>query len=151
MDLGIQGRKALVYGGSRGMGRAIALRLARERVAVTIAARTLETLSRAAVELTAQAGVPVNFVVADITRSEGREAALRACPAPDILINIADGPAPGDFRDWSREDWIKAFDAMMLGPILMMQAVVDGMLARDFGRISRARPIARAALPASTT
>ncbi len=135
MDLGIQGKKALVYGGSRGMGRAIALRLARESVAVTIAARTRETLSRAADELSAQAGNPVTFVVADITQPEGRDAALGACPAPDILINIADGPAPGDFRDWIREDWIKACDAMMLGPILMMQAVVDGMIARGFGRI----------------
>ena len=135
MDLGIQGRKALVYGGSRGMGRAIALRLARENVAVTIAARTRETLARAADELTAQTGTPVAFVVADITKPEGRDAALRACPEPDILINIADGPAPGDFRDWTRDDWIRACDAMMFGPILMMQAVVDGMVARSFGRI----------------
>jgi 3-oxoacyl-[acyl-carrier protein] reductase len=135
MDLGIEGRKALVFGGSRGMGRAIALRLASEKAAVTIAARTRETLVRAAGELTAQAGIPVACVAADITLPEGRAAALAACPEPDILINNADGPSPGDFRNWTREEWIKACDAMMFGPIFMMQAVVDGMMARRFGRI----------------
>jgi 3-oxoacyl-[acyl-carrier protein] reductase len=135
LDLGIKGKHALVYGGSRGMGRAIALQLAREGAAVTIAARNPETLRRAAAELSAAAGIPVRAVAADITEERGREAALAACPAPDILINNADGPAPGDFRTWTREDWIKACDAMMLGPIFMMRAVVDGMIERGFGRI----------------
>ena len=124
-----------MFGGSRGMGRAIAFALAREGAAVTIAARTEQTLAQAAAEMSAQVAIPVRYVVADITREEGREAALRACPAPDILINNADGPAPGDFREWTREDWIAACDAMMFGPIFMMQAVVDGMMARQFGRI----------------
>lgn len=135
MDLGLKERRALVFGGSRGMGRAIAQRLALEGAAVTIAARTQETLARAAEELAVAAGRRVHFVVADITRPEGRAAALAACAEPDILVNNADGPAPGDFRKWTREDWIAACDAMMLGPIFMMQAVVDGMMARRFGRI----------------
>lgn len=125
----------MVFGGSRGMGRAIALQLAREGAAVTIAARNPDTLARAAGELSAAAGVTVHAVVADITEARGREAALAACPAPDILVNNADGPAPGDFHTWTREDWIKACDAMMFGPILMMRAVVDGMIERRFGRI----------------
>ncbi len=135
MDLGIQGRTALVFGGSRGMGRAIAQRLAHEGVAVTLAARNPETLARAAAEMAAEAGTAVAWASADISSEKGRSTALAACPAPDILINNADGPAPGDFHDWSRDDWIKAIDTMMLGPILMMQAVVDGMIARKFGRI----------------
>ena len=135
MDLGIRSRKALVFGGSRGMGRAIALCLAREGATVTIAARNPETLRRAAGELSAEAQNPVGFVCADISNEAGREAALAACPAPDILINNADGPAPGDFHDWTREDWIAAFDTMMIGPIMMMRSVVDGMIARRFGRI----------------
>ena len=65
----------------------------------------------------------------------GRSAALAACPEPDILLNNADGPLPGDFRDWSRDDWIAALDAMMLSPIEMMRLTVDGMMARGFGRI----------------
>lgn len=135
MDLGIKGRTALVFGGSRGMGRAIATRLAREGVAVTIAARNPQTLALAAGEITTKVGQPVAWVSADISTESGRNAALAACPMPDILINNADGPAPGDFHDWTRADWIAALDAMMLGPIMMMQAVVDGMIARKFGRI----------------
>lgn len=135
MDLGIRGRSALVWGGSRGMGRAAALALAREGVAVTIAARNPETLARAAAELSAAAGISVAAVRSDITSAEGRAAALAACPAPDILVNNADGPAPGDFRRWSRADWVRTLDAVMLGPIFMIREVLDGMIERRFGRI----------------
>ena len=74
-------------------------------------------------------------VAGDITTPEGRAAALAACPSPDILVNNAGGPPPGDFRNWSREDWIKALDANMLTPIELIKATVDGMIARKFGRI----------------
>src|SRR5467141_3022074 len=67
--------------------------------------------------------------------AEGRQAALRACAAPDILVNNAGGPPPGDFRDWDRETWIKALEANMIAPILLIRAVVDGMMANSFGRI----------------
>src|SRR5258708_20668594 len=80
-------------------------------------------------------GARVTRVAADITTGAGRAAALAACPEPDILLNNADGPAPGDFRDWSRDEWIAALDAMMLSPIEMMRLTVDGMMTRGFGRI----------------
>ena len=60
---------------------------------------------------------------------------LAACPEPDILVNNAGGPPPGDFRDWDRDDWIKALDANMLTPIELIKATVDGMIERGFGRI----------------
>ena len=60
---------------------------------------------------------------------------LKACPDPDILVNNAGGPPPGDFRNWTRDDWIKAIDANMLTPIELIKATVDGMMARKFGRI----------------
>ena len=60
---------------------------------------------------------------------------LKACPEPDILVNNAGGPPPGDFRNWTRDDWIKAIDANMLTPIELIKATVDGMMARKFGRI----------------
>jgi 3-oxoacyl-[acyl-carrier protein] reductase len=136
MDLGIAGRKALLFGASRGMGRACAMQLAREGVDVTLVARTEGPLAEAAAAIrTACPGVRVTAVVGDLTRLEGRAAALEACPAPDILLNNADGPLPGDFRNWSRDDWMAAIDAMMLGPIEMMRLTVDGMMARRFGRI----------------
>jgi 3-oxoacyl-[acyl-carrier protein] reductase len=135
MDLGIRGRKALVFGGSRGLGRAAALSLACEGAEVTIAARNRETLERAAADIAGKSGSRVTPVVADLTKPEGRAAALAACATPDILINNADGPAPGDFRNWTRDTWIETLDSVMLGPIMMMRAVVDGMMERRFGRI----------------
>jgi 3-oxoacyl-[acyl-carrier protein] reductase len=135
MDLGIKGRKALVCAASKGLGRACAMSLAREGVDVTILARGKEALDKAADEIRKASGVKVTALVADITTAEGRAAALAACPAPDILVNNAGGPPPGDFRDWKREDWIKAVDANMLTPIELIKATVDGMIARKFGRI----------------
>src|SRR3546814_908598 len=135
MDLGIRGRKALVCAASKGLGRACALSLAQEGVEVTIVARTPGPLEQAAEEIRAATGVAVNAVATDITTAEGRRLALEACPQPDILINNAGGPPPGDFRDWGRDDWIKALDANMLTPIELIKATVDGMMQRRFGRI----------------
>ena len=135
MDLGIRGKKALLSGASRGLGKACALALAREGVDVTIVARTRDVLERTAAEIREATGVKVTPVAGDITTKAGRSAALAACPQPDILLNNADGPLPGDFRDWSRDDWIAALDAMMLSPIEMMRLTVDGMMARGFGRV----------------
>ncbi|MBV8097478.1 MAG: SDR family oxidoreductase [Acetobacteraceae bacterium] len=135
MDLGIAGRKAIVCAASQGLGRACALALAREGVLVVINARRPEPLARTAEEIRRETGAQVTPVACDITTEEGRAAALAACPEPDILVNNAGGPPPGDFRNWSREDWIRALDANMLTPIFLIKAVIDGMCGRKFGRI----------------
>ena len=80
-------------------------------------------------------GVTVVAVTGDIATEAGRKAALAACPEPDILVNNAEGRLPGDFRTWTRDDWIAALDTMMLSHIEMMRLTVDGMMARGFGRI----------------
>ena len=135
MDLGIKGRKAIVCGASKGLGQACAISLAREGVELTICARTAETLEKTASDIRATTGVRVATVACDIVSEAGRAAVLKACPEPDILINNAGGPPPGDFRQWSREDWIKALDANMLTAIMLIKGTVDGMIARKFGRI----------------
>ena len=135
MDLGLAGKRALVCAASKGLGRACAMSLAREGVAVTITARTAATLEQTAADIRAATGASVTAVAGDITTEAGRAAALAACPDPDILVNNAGGPPPGDFRQWEREDWIKALDANMLTPIFLIRAVVDGMASRKFGRI----------------
>jgi len=137
MELGIFGRRALVCGASRGLGHACAMALAQEGVAVTIVARGAEALEATAAELRkiGGSGTAISTVAADITTPEGRAAALAVCPQPDILVNNAGGPPPGDFRDWSRDDWLNAIDANMLTPIELIKATVDGMIERKFGRI----------------
>jgi 3-oxoacyl-[acyl-carrier protein] reductase len=90
---------------------------------------------QAADEIGNACGREVHWLACDITTPQGRAAALAACPQPDILINNAGGPPPGDFRDWDRDTWLKAIDANMLTPIELIKATVDGMIARKFGRI----------------
>lgn len=135
MNFGISGKRALVTGGSRGMGRACAAALAAEGAEVYIVARKLPVLEQAASEIAAATGSKVVPVQGDITTPEGRIAALAACPAPDILINNGDGEPPGDFREWDRARWITALDRMMLAPIEMIRLTVDGMMDRRFGRV----------------
>ena len=136
MDMGIAGKWALVCAASKGLGKGCAQALVREGVHVVITARGHAALQATAAELRAlNPAVTVLAVAGDITTPEGRAAALAACPQVDILINNAGGPPPGDFRDWDREAWLKALDANMLTPIALIQAVIDPMAQRSFGRI----------------
>jgi 3-oxoacyl-[acyl-carrier protein] reductase len=80
-------------------------------------------------------GANVTPVVCDVTTEAGRKALLAACPNPDILINNAGGPPPGDFKDFSLADWRKAVEDNMLSPIALIQATLYGMVERGFGRI----------------
>ena len=135
MDMGIKGKTALVCAASKGLGKGCAMALAAEGVNLVITARGQEALEATAEEIRKATGVKVIAVAGDITTPEGRAAALAAHPSPDILINNAGGPPPGDFRNWDRDTWIKALDANMLTPIELIKATVDGMIARKFGRI----------------
>ena len=135
MDLGIRGRQALVCASSKGLGLACAQQLAREGVELVMLARGQEALEAAAQSIRAETGVKVITIAADIVTPEGRAKVLAVCPAPDILVTNAGGPKPGNFREWSREDWLAAVDANMITPIELIRATVDKMIERKFGRI----------------
>lgn len=135
MDLGIWGKSALVCGASKDLGRSCAQALAAEGANLVIVARGAADLEQTATEIARRTSAQVVAVATDITTPEGRAKALAACPNPDILVNKTGGPPPGDFREWSRGDWIAAIDANMLTPIELMKSTVDGMIARKFGRI----------------
>ncbi len=151
MDLGIAGKWALVCGASKGLGYGCAQALVREGVNVVINARHADALDQAAQSLIAQTPYEISAtgqkgfkpqvlaVAADITTAEGRAAVFSAAGGPgrdfDIVVTNAGGPPTGDFRDWDRDAWIKALDANMLTPIALIQATVDGMAERGFGRI----------------
>jgi len=135
MDFGIAGRWALVCAASKGLGYGCARALAGEGVNLVINARTGQPLREAAARIGGETGVTVIAVACDITTEAGRAEALAACPQVDILVNNAGGPPPGDFRSFTREDWIRAVDANMLTPIELIRATVDAMIERRFGRI----------------
>jgi 3-oxoacyl-[acyl-carrier protein] reductase len=135
MNFELRGRRAIVCAASLGLGKACAQALADEGVDLVIAARRPEPLEAAAAEIRERSGVGVETVAVDVTTEAGRRRLLAVCPSPDILINNAGGPPPGDFRKFGREDWIAALDANMLAPIDLIKATVDGMIERGFGRI----------------
>ena len=135
MDLGIKGRTAIVCAASKGLGKGVALALAQEGVNLFITARTKADIEATADEIRKATGVKVTPIAGDITTEEGRKAVLAACPNPDILINNAGGPPPGDFKDFTLDDWRKAVEWNMITPIALIKATVYGMMDRGFGRI----------------
>lgn len=135
MDLHLKGKKALVCGSSKGLGFACAMSLAKEGVAVTLVARTASVLEQAMDTIRQATGANVNGVAADITSAEGRAAALGISGMPDILVTNSGGPKPGDFREWSQQDWMTALNANMYTPIALIQSVIDVMITQRYGRI----------------
>jgi 3-oxoacyl-[acyl-carrier protein] reductase len=135
MDLGIAGKRAIVCGASRGLGFGCAQMLVREGVDVVIAARGADAIAAAVDRLNGYRAGKATGVAADVTTEAGRAAVLEACADPDILINNAGGPPPGDFRTWGRAEWIAALDANMLSAIELIKATIDPMIKRKFGRI----------------
>lgn len=135
MDFKLTDKSAIICASSRGLGKACAKALAKEGVNIWLSARTESSLDETAHEIDGHATGEVNTVVSDVTTDEGRSALLAACPEPDILINNAGGPPPGDFRDWGQKEWFEAVNANMFSAIDMIRRVLDGMTERNFGRI----------------
>ncbi|MEM8917279.1 MAG: SDR family oxidoreductase [Pseudomonadota bacterium] len=136
MDLGIKGRKALINGGSAGMGRSSALALAREGAEVFISARGAERLAATCDAIAQETGAKVQPIVADHSSEEGRDKILSTCPDPDILVaTCAPPPFTDDFRDVPREEMENALRVALLSPIDYIKAVIDPMIERKWGRI----------------
>ena len=135
MDLGLNGKKAIICASSQGLGYACALALAQEGCAVFINGRHADKLATAAETLRQATGARITPVVADLNTDAGRRSLLAACPEPDILVNNNGGPPPKDFRQLSHADMIAGVESNMITPIELIQGVIDGMVARTFGRI----------------
>ena len=135
MDLGIQGRRALVCASSKGLGKGCAEALAGEGVDLILNARGAESLEATAANIRSTYGVSVVAVAADITTEAGQAAVLEAAGDIDILVTNAGGPPPGMWSDWGRDDFIAAFDANLLTPIALIKASLPGMMDRGWGRI----------------
>jgi 3-oxoacyl-[acyl-carrier protein] reductase len=136
MDLGIRGRKAIVNGGSAGMGRSVVEALAREGVDVFVSARGEARLRQACAEIEAATGSRITPIACDHSTDEGRERILSACPEPDILVGTCSPPPmTPDYREISMEQWRSAIDISLLSPVQFMQAVVPGMAERGWGRV----------------
>jgi 3-oxoacyl-[acyl-carrier protein] reductase len=134
MELGIEGKVALVMGASRGIGRGIAGALAREGAQVALASRSRERLEEAVAEI----GSGTAFV-ADATDLE-RLARLplevaEELGSVDILVTNTGGPPPGGALDQGFEEWEEAYRSLVLAPRVLAGAVVPGMRGEGWGRI----------------
>jgi 3-oxoacyl-[acyl-carrier protein] reductase len=135
VDLGIEGRTALVLGASRGIGRGIAGALAREGARIAISSRSEEALREAAEGIDGE----VQAFPADTADLDG----LRALPAEvtealgpiEILVANTGGPPGGGALDNSLEEWEQAFRSLVLAPRVLIEAVLPGMRERGWGRI----------------
>jgi 3-oxoacyl-[acyl-carrier protein] reductase len=135
MNLGIEGRTALVCASSQGLGLACARALVQEGVHVVINGRDAAKLERTTDELRMTARGDVTAVPGDVTTADGQSRLLAACPSPDILVNNNAGPSPGNFADIERDRWLATIEANMIAPLMLIRAVLPGMKERRFGRI----------------
>ena len=135
MDLGIAGRNAIVCASSRGLGRACATALAKAGARVVINGRDRDRLMEFRDALAAETGSEIIAVAGDVSTEQGRSALLEALPHVDILVNNAGGPPPRDFREVDREAMLAGLESNMIAPIFLVQAVIDSMVQRRFGRI----------------
>lgn len=135
MDLGLGGRAALVTGASRGIGRAIALKLAEEGCGLHLAARSKETLEEAQAEIGRKANVPVSLHALDLMESGAPEKLAGLCAEVDILVNNAGATPTGPIEEASEEKWREGLELKVIATVLLTRAVYLRMCKRGRGVI----------------
>jgi 3-oxoacyl-[acyl-carrier protein] reductase len=139
MNLGIEGKVALVMGASRGIGRGVALSLAREGARVAIASRSLERIEATARELAGESEAEVHGFAADAAELSRLPTLVRevreSLGPPDILVANTGGPPAGDSLGFDLAQWDAAYRALVFAPLTLIKATVPAMRQRGFGRI----------------
>jgi 3-oxoacyl-[acyl-carrier protein] reductase len=139
MDLGLEGKVALVTAASKGLGRAVATELAREGARVVVSSRDEERLARTAAEIGEETGAQVGYLPADVSEEKDvRDLVSHAADhfgGVDILINNTGGPPAGGFDDFRDEAWREAFELILLSLIRVVRGVLPLMRDRGGGRI----------------
>jgi 3-oxoacyl-[acyl-carrier protein] reductase len=137
LNLGIEGRVALVMGASQGLGRASAAALAREGARVAIGSRSLERIEAAASEIASETGGELCGYAADTDDLDALTALAGQVQDDlgpvDILVTNTGGPPLGD--TFERPEWERAYRSLVLAPMTLIDAVVPGMRERGWGRI----------------
>lgn len=140
MDLSIQGKRALVLGGNRGIGQGIARALVAEGVHVAITGRDVARMAAAVAELTAvHEGAKVQAFALDLANTAGLAAFADKVAAEfgpiDILVNNTGGPGYGGASARGIAEWASSFNEMVLSVITLTDALLPGMRSRGWGRI----------------
>ena len=140
LELGLKGKVAIITGGSEGLGRAAAERLAREGVRVGICARRKDVLERALDDIRKATGAEILPVVADVSQAAGCDsvvaAAIRQFGAVDILLNNAGTSAGAGFEQVSDEAWHADLELKLMAAVRMCRLVIPHMKRHGGGRMS---------------
>lgn len=139
MDMGLKDRVALVTASSKGLGKAIAWQLAREKAKLVICARNKEVLESTADEILLDTGVTVFPLAIDLSDGDQVrwmiEETMDLFGKVDILVTNAGGPAPGDFDELKEEDWDKGIQLTLMSVIRLIHEVLPSMRKQKWGRI----------------
>jgi 3-oxoacyl-[acyl-carrier protein] reductase len=146
MNLGLEGKVALVAAASRGLGRAVAEELAAEGASLVLCARAAESLTEAGEQIERTTGAAVLGVAGDVSSSADVSrivaSALERFGRVDILVTNAGGPPAGTFESLSAEDWEAATRLTLTSVLNLTRAVLPGMRERRWGRILNVTSIA---------
>jgi 3-oxoacyl-[acyl-carrier protein] reductase len=141
MDLGLDGKTAIVAAASRGLGKAVAHAFAREGANVVMFARDTASIEAAATEVRGGAadGAQILGLTADVTRLGDLERVVKETVntfgGPDIVFNNAGGPKPGVFDDLTDDDWQSAVDLNLMSAVRLTRLCLPRMRARRWGRV----------------
>jgi NAD(P)-dependent dehydrogenase (short-subunit alcohol dehydrogenase family) len=136
MNLGLDGKRALVTGSTAGIGYAIAETLAREGADVIVNGRTKERVEQAIKSILAShPQANVHGLVADLGNAEGVRAAVQQLPNVDILVNNLGIFEPKPFEQISDEDWFRFFEINVMSGVRLSRSYLPGMKTRNWGRI----------------
>ena len=139
MDMGLKGTVALVTAASRGLGKAVAIELAREGANIVICARHADVLEDAVNEINGLSGVKVVSVTADVSTEPGVlsvvKAAIENFGRLDILVNNAGGPPPGDFTKHDDAAWQHAFEQNLLSAVRLVRQALPYLKESGRGRV----------------
>ncbi|MBV1892149.1 MAG: SDR family oxidoreductase [Gammaproteobacteria bacterium] len=135
MDLHLQGKTALITGGSKGIGKAIAVRLAQEGCQLHLAARNAEDLESVAAEMRAKFAVSVTVHPMDLSNSDNAVALVAACANVDILVNNAGAIAAGSISDIDEATWRGGWDLKVYGFVNLAREMYQAMKMRGHGVI----------------
>ncbi|WP_431284687.1 SDR family oxidoreductase [Humitalea sp. 24SJ18S-53] len=139
MDLGLKGKRALVMGASKGLGRSIADALAADGVAVAVSGREQASLDKVAAALIAAGAPKAVGITADVSKVEDMDrladAAIAALGGVDILVLNHGGPPPCTALEMKESDLILWFQSIVVSPIHIAMRLLPAMRAQKFGRI----------------
>ena len=160
MELNMEGRVALVTGGSKGLGYAMASKFASCGASVSLIARNQDEVGQAAGTITVETGAEAIGISADVSGAEGIQTAydgtIEQFGRVDILVNNAGSAKAGRFESITDEDWQNDFDLKLMAAVRMSRLVLPGMKERRWGRIinmlnTLAKTPSRESAPTSVT